>query len=63
MTEWRKSSYSGGGSSSGDCVELADLTSAVGLRDSKAPEVGHLSLSRESLTNLVEHIKTEGLVE
>lgn len=59
MIAWRKSSYSGtGGGTSGDCVELADLTAAIGLRDSKDPGAGHLSLSRESLKTLVENIKT-----
>jgi hypothetical protein len=32
---WRKSSYSGGGSSGGDCVEMAGLTSGAAVRDSK----------------------------
>ncbi|WP_407924465.1 DUF397 domain-containing protein [Actinomadura physcomitrii] len=33
---WRKSSYSG--HSGGDCVEVANLASVVGVRDSKDPE-------------------------
>jgi hypothetical protein len=33
---WRKSSYSGGGSSGGDCVEVADLTGRAAVRDSKS---------------------------
>ncbi|MFG2642479.1 DUF397 domain-containing protein [Streptomyces sp. NPDC048370] len=32
---WRKSSYSGGGSGGGDCVEVADLVCAAAVRDSK----------------------------
>jgi hypothetical protein len=32
--EWRKSSYSG---ANGECVEIAALTGAVALRDSKDP--------------------------
>ncbi|MGW0772798.1 DUF397 domain-containing protein [Streptomyces sp. NPDC002835] len=32
---WRKSSYSGGGSSGGDCVEVAGLTGRAAVRDSK----------------------------
>ncbi|MCJ1677894.1 DUF397 domain-containing protein [Streptomyces sp. APSN-46.1] len=35
---WRKSSYSGGGSSGGDCVEVADVQGSVAVRDSKRPE-------------------------
>ncbi|WP_084337835.1 DUF397 domain-containing protein [Actinomadura oligospora] len=57
---WRKSSYSGAGSSAGDCVEMADLgASAVGVRDSKAPEGGHLSVSRVALAGLVRRVKAD----
>lgn len=31
--EWRKSSYSGG--QGGNCIEVADLTGTVAVRDSK----------------------------
>ncbi|WP_026413590.1 DUF397 domain-containing protein [Actinomadura oligospora] len=55
---WRKSSYFGAGSSGGDCVEVAELGACVGVRDSKAPECGHLSISRESLVTLIGQIKT-----
>ncbi|MEV7865522.1 DUF397 domain-containing protein [Streptomyces sp. NPDC088124] len=34
---WQKSSYSGGGSSGGDCVEVARFTKSAAVRDSKAP--------------------------
>ncbi|MFJ3812767.1 DUF397 domain-containing protein [Streptomyces sp. NPDC090056] len=33
---WRKSSYSG--DNGGECVEVADLTAHVAVRDSKNPE-------------------------
>ncbi|MER7957718.1 DUF397 domain-containing protein [Streptomyces sp. NPDC096030] len=33
---WRKSSYSG--DTGGDCVEVADLTAHVAVRDSKNPD-------------------------
>ncbi|GLZ07770.1 hypothetical protein Acsp03_52360 [Actinomadura sp. NBRC 104412] len=55
MTVWRKSSYSGttGGS---DCVELARLGEAVGIRDSKDPHGPKLVVSREALkAALAEH--------
>ncbi|GAB2500745.1 DUF397 domain-containing protein [Nocardiopsis aegyptia] len=41
MTElvFRKSSYSGAGE---NCVEVADLPCGAAVRDSKAPERGHL---------------------
>jgi hypothetical protein len=41
---WRKSSYSGGSGSNGDCVEVSMSGSAVVVRDSKAPAVGVLAL-------------------
>lgn len=62
MIMWRKSSYSGTGSQN-DCVELAqiplvgELTVAVGVRDSKAPESGHLSLSVAAFGELVARVK------
>ncbi|MWA03328.1 DUF397 domain-containing protein [Actinomadura sp. LD22] len=52
---WRKSSYS---SSQGDnCVELADLGDTVGVRDSKDPHGGHISLGRDSLRSLLDGLK------
>ena len=33
--QWRRSSYSNG--AGGECVEVADLHSSVGIRDSKQP--------------------------
>ncbi|NKQ53062.1 DUF397 domain-containing protein [Amycolatopsis sp. K13G38] len=39
---WRKSSYSGGGN---DCVEVALFAQHVGVRDSKNPDSGALSVS------------------
>lgn len=35
---WRKSSYSGG--TGGECVEVADLTPHIAVRDSKGGEHG-----------------------
>jgi hypothetical protein len=58
-TIWRKSSYSGGGGKGGEeCIELARLTAAVGLRDSKNPEAGHLSLSRAALAGLLDQARS-----
>lgn len=38
MITWRKSSHSGGGGSGGqECVEVAQLPHAIGIRDSKNP--------------------------
>lgn len=55
MTIWRKSSRSGGGEAGGqDCVELACLPGTIGIRDSKSPELGHLTVSREELGRLID---------
>lgn len=35
---WRKSTYSGGGSGGGDCVEFAELSYDIAIRDSKDPD-------------------------
>ncbi|QKW40860.1 DUF397 domain-containing protein [Actinomadura sp. NAK00032] len=42
--QWRKSSRSGG---NGNCVEIADLVASIGVRDSKAPDVGHLNFAHQ----------------
>ncbi|WP_242883316.1 DUF397 domain-containing protein [Actinomadura litoris] len=60
MTCWRKSSYSGSGAAGGqDCVEVARLAGTVGVRDSKAPEAGHLSINRETFAVLVARLKQD----
>ncbi|MFC4560391.1 DUF397 domain-containing protein [Nocardiopsis mangrovi] len=38
---WRTSSYSGTGG--GQCVEVAELNTGVGVRDSKSPDAAVLS--------------------
>lgn len=48
---WRKSSRSG--SNGGNCVELAALPGAVGVRDSKNPDGPVLLLSRTALREAV----------
>ncbi|WP_033440998.1 DUF397 domain-containing protein [Saccharothrix sp. NRRL B-16314] len=40
---WRKSSFSGANSG---CVEVAHSTAVVGIRDSKSPSTGTLTLPR-----------------
>ncbi|MGI5322607.1 DUF397 domain-containing protein [Actinomadura nitritigenes] len=52
---WRKSSYSQPTQS--DCVEVARLGAAKGVRDSKNPEGGFLSLEPDAWAALVSGIK------
>jgi hypothetical protein len=56
---WRKSSYSD--EEGGQCVELADLTATIGIRDSKNPYGPYLSFSRTELTRLVDRVKAGAL--
>jgi Domain of unknown function (DUF397) len=57
---WRKSSRSTQGTS-GECVEVAQLPGAIGLRDSKNPVAGHQAVSREAFAGLVKKIKQRDL--
>ncbi|MFD0683652.1 DUF397 domain-containing protein [Actinomadura fibrosa] len=52
---WRKSKYSGAGN---NCVEAARLDEGVGLRDSKHPEGGHLTLAPEGFRALLDRLKS-----
>lgn len=52
---WRKSSRSA--SNGGECVEVAQLAVGIGVRDSKAPEAGHLTLGRDAFRALVAVLK------
>jgi hypothetical protein len=53
---WRKSSRSGG--QQGDCVELARVDMAgIGVRDSKNPAAGHLTISTDVFGELLGRIK------
>ncbi|MFI8549103.1 DUF397 domain-containing protein [Spirillospora sp. NPDC077959] len=58
--KWRKSTYSQGGGTT-DCVELASLDGAVGVRDSKSLSTPHLPVSRDDLAALLARIKAGGL--
>jgi hypothetical protein len=51
---WRKSTHSGG---NGSCVEVARLDAAIGLRDSKNPHAGHLTIPAEAFAALLTHLK------
>ncbi|MEU3898350.1 DUF397 domain-containing protein [Streptomyces sp. NPDC045251] len=56
MDNWRKSSYSGEGDGN-NCVEVANSSTRVALRDSKAPGYGTLSLPTEAFSVFVRAIK------
>ncbi|MDL4819729.1 DUF397 domain-containing protein [Actinomadura opuntiae] len=58
MTTWRKSSHSGQGGT-GECVELARLPHAIGFRDSKNPEAGHLELPRVAFAALLGQLRND----
>lgn len=53
---WRKSSQSSGGTE-GQCVELAVLRGAVGVRDSKDPWGSKLVLSRRQLCEFLRAVR------
>lgn len=50
---WRKSSYSG---NQGSCVEVAPVPGMVGVRDTKARERGHFTVSRATWTTFVRSV-------
>ncbi|TDB78717.1 DUF397 domain-containing protein [Actinomadura sp. KC216] len=53
---WRKSSRSPEGTNE-DCVEVAQLPSGIALRDSKAPEIGYLTLTPHAFATLINQAK------
>ena len=54
ITAWRKSTYSTGAQQ--NCVEVGRAPNAVGIRDTKNPDQGHLAVSRTTWTAFVHHI-------
>ncbi|MEU8304973.1 DUF397 domain-containing protein [Actinomadura sp. NPDC048955] len=54
---WRKSSHSGG--DEGNCVEIAELDGHIGIRDSRNPAAGHLTLTRQHFTSLLAHLASQ----
>jgi hypothetical protein len=59
---WRKSSRSGSGGLGGqDCVEVAGLAAGIGVRDSKTPDTGHLTLSPQGFADLLARVKRDEL--
>ncbi|MFC5746447.1 DUF397 domain-containing protein [Actinomadura rugatobispora] len=60
MAHWRKSTYSGG-SNDEMCVEVAQFSGAVKLRDSKDPDGERIAVSGAAFGNLVKKIKDGNL--
>ncbi|XRQ12167.1 DUF397 domain-containing protein [Actinomadura welshii] len=58
IVQWRKSTHSGGVDDKA-CVELGRLAprAGIGVRDSKDPDAGHITLSAEEFAGLVKRIK------
>jgi hypothetical protein len=58
IVQWRKSSYTGGVNDN-QCVELGRLVAGngIGVRDSKDPGGGHLTLTSAQFTDLISQIK------
>ncbi|MFB6706208.1 DUF397 domain-containing protein [Streptomyces sp. NPDC056333] len=55
--KWRKSSRSGG--SGTECVEVADLQSTVGVRDSKQLRRPHIAVSQSTWARFVASLRTQ----
>ncbi|MBO2464329.1 DUF397 domain-containing protein [Actinomadura violacea] len=58
--DWRKSSYSGN-STDEMCVEVAGLVGGVGIRDSKDPGGGRLTVGVDQFGVLLQRIKAGAL--
>ena len=56
MIQWRKSSHSA--HEGGECVEVADLTHAIAVRDSKNPTGPMLVVDRAAFRTLAHQIQT-----
>ncbi|ROO87351.1 uncharacterized protein DUF397 [Actinocorallia herbida] len=57
---WRKSSYSTTGNDE-ICVELARVSSGIGVRDSKNPEAGPLTLTARQFASLTARVRSTRL--
>ncbi|MFI6662636.1 DUF397 domain-containing protein [Streptomyces sp. NPDC050523] len=57
-SQWRKSSFSGGGEGN-DCVEIANLHTRVAIRDSKNPAFGTLSFPTSAFTAFIGTLKED----
>ncbi|MEU0025317.1 DUF397 domain-containing protein [Streptomyces sp. NPDC006335] len=55
--DWRKSSYSGGGEGNA-CVEIANRTTHIAIRDSKTPARATLAFPPAAFTTFLEALKS-----
>lgn len=55
-TNWRKSSYSGGGDGN-NCVEIATSSTRIRIRDSKAPANAILTFRPEAFATFLSTVK------
>ncbi|MER6504258.1 DUF397 domain-containing protein [Streptomyces sp. NPDC001455] len=55
--QWRRSSYSNG--AGGECVEVADLHSMVGIRDSKWPSGSHIAVRHGSWARFITSLRAQ----
>lgn len=55
ITAWRKSSFSGSQATS-ECVEVGVGPGTVGVRDTKSPERGHLTVAAPTWRAFVRHV-------
>lgn len=53
--EWRKSSHSHGENT--DCVEVARISTTIGVRDSKDPDGPRLTLGLAAFAGLLDGVK------
>ncbi|MFC9618532.1 DUF397 domain-containing protein [Streptomyces sp. NPDC056930] len=56
-SQWWKSSHSGG--SGTECVEVADLQSRVGVRDSKQPRGPHIVVRHNTWARFVASLRAQ----
>ncbi|HEY3685773.1 MAG TPA: DUF397 domain-containing protein [Streptosporangiaceae bacterium] len=55
ITAWRKSSYSTSDTTH-QCVEVGIGPGTIGVRDTKTPHHGHLSVPRASWRTFIQHV-------
>jgi hypothetical protein len=60
MTQWRKSTYSSGDSGT-ECVELATVGGGIGVRDSKDPDGGQVTVDRAAFADLLARVRSGAL--